>query len=415
MTKTTKAGRPIAPDKTPLDTTFFHEGNANFRLRLILHVSDKDLISQERFKLQTAERVGTCDAEGAGETYNDVTNKSGLFQYYNNLPDDGDYARISTEDPKDVVPNHGKTIEQKYLESNEKFSNRTNINANEGGLFDLSLTAGPAFRVESSYCFRVIKDWGEKLAKYDVIPEISAKQNTYVTDYEEEYYLPEYKKQPTEEETTFFENLVNNFKGLFNVEETTDNSGLSILNPPSKKKVKKEKKPEELLRDYSLMPICLMAAGGSEVIKENIAAIESAILLLDAEDRLKKHKDLVILAITRMIEATTKYSLGRAYSGLEIAVKKANKKDIVVPPMLTVEAFSDMESCFLQISGTPGTLGSKRVYYKAMNVINKNNIGFTPKLTTTVKAGTRNLLIATTERLEAVIQERLNELKDKGY
>jgi hypothetical protein len=62
-------GAPIAPQNTSAVAPVQGEGA---RLRLLMTVQDQDLeIGDASFKLQTAQRVGTCDTGFVGETYSD--------------------------------------------------------------------------------------------------------------------------------------------------------------------------------------------------------------------------------------------------------------------------------------------------------------------------------------------------------
>lgn len=139
-----------------------------FRLRLLLGITLAELgIGNKNFKLQYAQRTGTCDTGFIGETYVDVSTNSGDIRYFDNASTaDGTALTSNANDPDNSNP----VIEQTYEESNN-FTNISVIGISEDGLWDFSLIdfSAPA---STNYCFRAVLDDGSLLNSYSVIPEI---------------------------------------------------------------------------------------------------------------------------------------------------------------------------------------------------------------------------------------------------
>lgn len=142
-----------------------------FRLRMTMHVSVVDApTSDTAFKLQYAQRSGSCDTAFSGETYADVTTSSGDIRFYDNSsPADGNALTTNANDPT-----HGSdTIRaQTYQEANNFTNAQTAVSIGEDGLWDFSLVdySAPG---STSYCFRAVKSTGTTLNSYSAIPEIT--------------------------------------------------------------------------------------------------------------------------------------------------------------------------------------------------------------------------------------------------
>jgi uncharacterized delta-60 repeat protein len=137
-----------------------------FRLRANLHVSNGDATASD-FKLQYAERVGTCDVSFTGETYADVTSSSTIAYYTGNNAADGAPLASNVNDPTHGSDN---VILQEYsIDGN--FSVVNTIPQNNDGLWDFALVdnGAPAY---TSYCFRIVDSSGGVLTTYTVVPEI---------------------------------------------------------------------------------------------------------------------------------------------------------------------------------------------------------------------------------------------------
>ncbi len=141
-----------------------------FRLRLLLHVSNMDLsASGFDFKLQMAARSGTCDTGFSGESYADLSPSSGSLRFYDNsTPADGAALTDNTNDPG----HGGDTIRnQTYEEANNFTNSQSSITAGEDGLWDFALGDDSALGNEV-YCFRVVKSAGNLIDTYTIIPEV---------------------------------------------------------------------------------------------------------------------------------------------------------------------------------------------------------------------------------------------------
>lgn len=141
-----------------------------FRLRLALHISNADLSSGDKsFKLQFAQRSGTCDTSFNGETYADVATGGGAIRFYDNAsPNDGDNLTSNGNDPT-----HGgdSVVDQTYEEANNFTNTTATIGDGEDGLWDFALVDNSA-SASTNYCFRVVRSNDDLLQNYSVIPEV---------------------------------------------------------------------------------------------------------------------------------------------------------------------------------------------------------------------------------------------------
>lgn len=163
----TDVGAALATQDAPANTP---RQGVPFRLRLLLHITNADLSSGDKvFKLQIAQRSGTCDTSFTGETYADVDDDSGDVRYHNNSsPTDGDNLTTNANDPTHST----HTIEEQTYEEANNFTNSTSaIQIGEDGLWDFSLIDFSA-TASTNYCLRVVRSNGDQLQTYSVLPEI---------------------------------------------------------------------------------------------------------------------------------------------------------------------------------------------------------------------------------------------------
>ncbi len=140
-----------------------------FRLRTLLHIGDASLFaSGQNFKLQFAEKSGTCDTSFSGENYADVTGSTVIAYNNNASPADGADLTANASDPT-----HGghTIVNQDYEEANNFTNTVATIPSGQDGKWDFSLIDNGA-TASTGYCFRVVKSDGTQLNTYTVIPEI---------------------------------------------------------------------------------------------------------------------------------------------------------------------------------------------------------------------------------------------------
>lgn len=140
-----------------------------FRLRMLSHFNQRLNRSGDTFKLQFAERSGTCDIGFSGETYADVTGATAIAFYDNATPTDGSILSSNAHDPThstDTINN------QTYEEANNFSNSVSSIPVGEDGKWDFSLYDNGA-PVDTTYCFRMVTSAGSELSAYDVIPQIT--------------------------------------------------------------------------------------------------------------------------------------------------------------------------------------------------------------------------------------------------
>ncbi|MEK7187654.1 MAG: hypothetical protein AAB691_02280, partial [Patescibacteria group bacterium] len=143
-----------------------------FRLRSLLHIGSSTLSSSSQpFKLQYAEKSGTCDTAFSGETYGDVGRTSGAIRFYNNASvSDGVRIATSSGDP---VHGSDTVVAQSYEEANS-FVAVTSTASSSDAMWDFSLVDNSAV-ASTTYCFRAVQIGDVALDAYSVIPEITTK------------------------------------------------------------------------------------------------------------------------------------------------------------------------------------------------------------------------------------------------
>jgi hypothetical protein len=164
----TDVGTPLANQDTA--ATLTSAGQA-FRLRLLLHVTNKLALNGQSFKLQFAQRGadGLCDTGFSGETYADVTTSTVIAYNDNPTPTDGSALTANSNDPT-----HGTDtiVNQTYEELNNFTNSVAAISSGQDGKWDFSLRDNGA-PASTTYCFRVVKSDGTLLNAYSVIPQIT--------------------------------------------------------------------------------------------------------------------------------------------------------------------------------------------------------------------------------------------------
>lgn len=141
-----------------------------FRLRMLLRVDTSDILTDaQNFKLQFAQKSGTCDTAFSGETYADVTAATVIAYNDNASPADGGALTANANDPTDG----GRTIvNQDYEELNNFTNTEAAIASGQDGKWDFSLKDNGALS-NTDYCFRIVKSVGTVLNTYTVIPQIT--------------------------------------------------------------------------------------------------------------------------------------------------------------------------------------------------------------------------------------------------
>ena len=144
-----------------------------FRLQMLAHVGGGKLAKNGGdFRLQYAQKSGSCDTGFSGETYQNVETASDIIRFHNNDNlANGNVPLITTSTP--THSGHTRKA-QVYRESSGSFSNsNTAISVGEDGLWDFSLKLANASS-STSYCFRVVNADASStpFASYSVIPEI---------------------------------------------------------------------------------------------------------------------------------------------------------------------------------------------------------------------------------------------------
>jgi hypothetical protein len=176
----TNVGTALAAQDTG---AVLNAGGDEFRLRLLLHISDADLgTSGQSFKLQFVGRgSGSCASPSGGtpSTYTDVTGSTAIA--YNNLTagvSDGDALTGNANDPT-----HGSDtiIDQTVEESNNFTNSQGGIDIGEDGMWDFALVDNTA-PAATTYCFRVVESDGTVLDTYTVYPQITTGNGVLAVD-----------------------------------------------------------------------------------------------------------------------------------------------------------------------------------------------------------------------------------------
>ena len=162
----TDVGSALASQDTAASLS--SDGDA-FRLRMLIHVADAQLdTSAQNFKLQFAEKSGTCDTSFTGESYEDVTGATAIAFNNNATPSDGAALTANGSDPT----HSGHTIvNQTYEEANNFTTSQAAVASGQDGKWDFALVDNSA---SGDYCFRIVRSDDSLLDTYSVIPEVTA-------------------------------------------------------------------------------------------------------------------------------------------------------------------------------------------------------------------------------------------------
>ena len=168
--ETYSGGSGFAP-LTTQDTAYtLTTANQEFRLRMLLHVSNNFLVAGEQgYKLQFATKSGTCDTGYSGETYADVATGSGAIRFKDNTGlTDGSALSENVNDPT----HSADTIRTQSYEESNNFTSLSRISIGEDGKWEFALVDASA-PASTSYCFRVIEADGSVISTPDIVPEIT--------------------------------------------------------------------------------------------------------------------------------------------------------------------------------------------------------------------------------------------------
>ena len=135
-----------------------------FRLRLLLRQSAGTTANASAYKLQFAEKSGSCSAS----SYSDVPATAAPFGFNDNATP-ADDATITTT-ANDPTPSSGTVKPYTYNENNA-FTMTSSLPAGQSGMWDFSLTTTVAAD-KKTYCLRTVTSGGSTLSAYTYYPEI---------------------------------------------------------------------------------------------------------------------------------------------------------------------------------------------------------------------------------------------------
>lgn len=160
-------GTPLAAQNTAATSPTI---DTAFRLRTRLHATGRSIdVGAQQFKLQFAEKSGTCDTAYSGESYQDIGAATAISFYSTGSIADGAALTTNANDPTSAG---GYTLRAQSVEKANNFSGILSAAANEDGMWDFSLVAKTA-AAGKTYCFRTIYDSGGLLATPMYVPEIA--------------------------------------------------------------------------------------------------------------------------------------------------------------------------------------------------------------------------------------------------
>jgi hypothetical protein len=139
----------------------------SFRMRLLIHFGSNVSTSERSFKLQYAEKSGTCDIGFTGETYADITAITPIS--YKDMATLTDNTGLGAA--ADIAHNADTIVNQTYEEANNFTNSQSTISTGQDGKWDFSLYDNGATSGQA-YCLRVIQSDGSLLSSYTQIPEI---------------------------------------------------------------------------------------------------------------------------------------------------------------------------------------------------------------------------------------------------
>jgi len=148
-----------------------NNSNDSFRLRMLMNVSGSGslAVGGQKFKLQYAPKVGTCDAGFAGENYSDITKDTPIAFYKNPSANDKIGFVSNAADP---IHSTDTIVSQSYVESNIFTNSIAPVPAGQDAKWDFSLY-DKGVSSGATYCIRMVFLDGRLLSSYSAIPEIT--------------------------------------------------------------------------------------------------------------------------------------------------------------------------------------------------------------------------------------------------
>ncbi|MBI4100843.1 hypothetical protein HY439_03875 [Candidatus Microgenomates bacterium] len=146
-----------------------------FRLRLLLHVSDDLVANGKNFKLQIATKVGPdCDTNmgTTDESYSDLSPSSGDIRYYDDTDSSKTDGANLTANANDPTHSSDTIRNQDYEEANNFTNTVSEVLTSQDGKWDFSVTDFSAAD-NTTYCLRVVESDGTLLTTYTVVPEFT--------------------------------------------------------------------------------------------------------------------------------------------------------------------------------------------------------------------------------------------------
>ncbi|MCA9327019.1 hypothetical protein KDA14_00655 [Candidatus Saccharibacteria bacterium] len=142
-----------------------------FRLRMLLGISDATLPQSTSFKLQYAPQSGSCSTS----SYVDVTTSSAMaYDNHAELPDGG----TLTANANDPVDGTNTIVPQAYVENNNFANDTSTLAPGEDGEWDFSLVDNTA-PASSTYCFRAVHSDGTPLDSYATYPQVTTSDGIF--------------------------------------------------------------------------------------------------------------------------------------------------------------------------------------------------------------------------------------------
>jgi hypothetical protein len=144
-------------------------GGEAFRMRMLIHVAAPNTLftNGKQFKLQYAQKSGTCDTGFVGETYLDVSSTTPISFY--------DVATLThgtaLGQQADLVHGGDTIVNQIYVEQSPFTNSQSSVAVGQDAKFDFSLYDNGAFS-NNAYCLRAVTYDGTPFTTYASIPEI---------------------------------------------------------------------------------------------------------------------------------------------------------------------------------------------------------------------------------------------------
>ena len=170
-TDSSDVGPALATQDTPITLS---DNTVPLRMRMLMRVEGGSIpTGAGEYRLQYAEKVGTCDTAFAGESYQDITTTSDIAYYNNTTPTHGAVLTPNTNDPTDGLR---VIVHQSYNEDTDSLTSGNITRQGQSMQFDFALSAQDAV-ANTSYCLRMVNYDGELFDDYAVIPEFTTTNN----------------------------------------------------------------------------------------------------------------------------------------------------------------------------------------------------------------------------------------------